>query len=81
MGIESWDRLFREKVRASRMMESIRVCTDRNSFRAQIYRKKEAQIEIQAVAKIQYPIKSQISYANDGPIAHKRGKGVVWMFW
>jgi len=29
--------------------------------------KKEAQIEIQAVAKIQYPIKSQISTANSSP--------------
>jgi hypothetical protein len=36
------------------------------------FRKKEAQIEIQAVAKIQYPIKSQNSYANCGPIARQR---------
>jgi hypothetical protein len=30
--------------------------------------KKEAQIKIQAVAKIQYPIKSHSSNANHGPL-------------
>jgi hypothetical protein len=47
----------------------------------QIYRKKEAQIEIQAVAKIQYPIKSHSTSANSGPIAGKREILEVWVFW
>jgi hypothetical protein len=32
-GMESWDRVFREKVKANRMMESSRMCTDRYAFR------------------------------------------------
>jgi hypothetical protein len=45
-------------------------CTlNETRLEAQIYTKKEAQMEIQAVAKIQYPIKSQSIYANGGPIA------------
>jgi len=37
--------------------------------------KKEAQIEIQAVAKIQYPIKSHSNKAKSGPSAFQREKG------
>jgi hypothetical protein len=37
--------------------------------------KKEAQIEIQAVAKIQYPIKSHSTKAKSGPSAFQREKG------
>ena len=40
-------------------------------FVAQIYTKKEAQIEIQAVAKIQYPIKSHCNKANSSPNGFK----------
>ena len=44
--------------------------------------KKEAQIEIQAVAKIQYPIKSHIIKAKSGPTAIQRKKvGFVRLLW
>jgi hypothetical protein len=35
-------------------------------------------MEIQAVAKIQYPIKSHNILANSGPIVFKPVKGVIW---
>jgi hypothetical protein len=38
-----------------------------------VFQKKEAQIKIQAVAKIQYPIKSHSTYANHSPYGVKAG--------
>jgi hypothetical protein len=43
--------------------------------------KKEAQIEIQAVAKIQYPIKSLNTPANGGPASYRLGKREDGAFW
>ena len=77
-------------------MERIRVCTEGGSFRCpnilkrttgplakgqDIRLKKEAQIEIQAVAKIQYPIKSLNTSANGGPASYRLGKREDGAFW
>ena len=61
MGIESWDRVFREQVKANRMMGSIRVCTERKAFRSpNIEQKKKPRLKSRPLLKSNILLKAKL---------------------